>query len=1277
MDRQKKFLVITLLMAILATTSAKEFYVAPNGSPNGDGSIDNPWDLRTALNHPPQVQPGDIIWVRGGEYEGPFSCKLKGTEDKPIIVRTYPGEKVILQVYTEHPTYPRSKTQAILNIDKCSYVWFWGFEIRNYGIKTRWTDITGSNPGSGVMDGIYVISPNNKIINCVVHNVMGNGMGVWRPSQTTEVYGNLVFNNGWIAPDRGHGHCFYTQNEVGTKYFIDNIAVMPFADTLAQYGSSRAFLKNYYYEGNVFAFGWALVGGLTSAPVENITFKGNYFWATGPTLGYYGTNFTKDLVFEENYVVTVGRTERLHLRHWQYLRFRKNKLFNLTGDPVRRIEGCNRQIDMIIGPLGIQNYDIDENEYCFTPLWRFPRGGFTITNYPGYQEEISVPWDHFANNIRPTWRPSNSPGGSLGFDANGVLYGTRPTRTEIFIRPNRYQMGRVHIIIFNWNRLPTVEVDISSILPIGTPYEIRNAFNYFNDIVSSGIYDGKPIILDMVNRTIATPVGWNQPLASSPYPEFGVFILLPEFPSVPQVVLATNGERFFEIPTFRLKAYDEFPVRFIIEITKDKETRTFVTDYTASGAETTYTIPETLPPGAYIVKVKAQNKYGRESPYTGPMTIIIKSPPSPPTLIEPKNGSVVVPTPTFRVKATDPERKQVKFIIEVKRNEEVKIFETGMVNNEEEATFTVPPEQTLAEGTYTWRVKVKDEEGFESEWSDVWNFTVNNPPSTPTLISPKENAVVSSTPTFKVKADDPTGQRVRIRVEVLDKEGNILLQLTTSEVDSGQEVNVSLPPDKALAPGTYYWRAVASDRWMESAYSETRRFHVPAMSRRISKGLSFISIPLRTEQRWVDLLELPEDQLRVVTWDPFKNRYVYASVARAPNGSAVDEIAARPHLGQGYWIKLDTDKEVRFVGHSVDKEVVIDLQPGWNIIGYPFTKPTYWNPDSIKIRRLGEVKSLRGAWMAGWLEGYLWGWKPNSRNSDTGSYFLVYEENILPESVSVMEPFNAYWIRAYVECQLILEPPNGEGLTKSPRQRNSVSNGFGICINAKLNELESRAFVGVGTVRRLQAIEPPTPPTGKMLQIVVSDVERELVADVRDKISQRMIWELTVRWMPTRGQQSEISLSFDGIASIPKGYSVFLVDKMTGERRYLRTTPVYRFTPQDGEAERRFALLVEQNGNRVLRILNLKAQPVRGQGVVVKFRLTKAAQTTTEILTLTGRTAAILEAGQPRHAGEHLLFWRGINNYKQPVGAGAYLVRVHAIDEEGRQTQSFTIVRLR
>src|SRR3954471_15278159 len=41
------------------------YYVAPNGSSSGDGSIGRPWNLQTALDGPSSVRPGDTIWLRG------------------------------------------------------------------------------------------------------------------------------------------------------------------------------------------------------------------------------------------------------------------------------------------------------------------------------------------------------------------------------------------------------------------------------------------------------------------------------------------------------------------------------------------------------------------------------------------------------------------------------------------------------------------------------------------------------------------------------------------------------------------------------------------------------------------------------------------------------------------------------------------------------------------------------------------------------------------------------------------------------------------------------------------------------------------------------------------------------------------------------------------------------------------------------------------------------------------------------------------------------------
>ncbi len=69
---------------------------SPNGSPSGNGSINSPWDLQTALNQPSTVHPGDTIWLRGGTYVGHFTSNLNGTSSSPIIVRQYAGERATI-----------------------------------------------------------------------------------------------------------------------------------------------------------------------------------------------------------------------------------------------------------------------------------------------------------------------------------------------------------------------------------------------------------------------------------------------------------------------------------------------------------------------------------------------------------------------------------------------------------------------------------------------------------------------------------------------------------------------------------------------------------------------------------------------------------------------------------------------------------------------------------------------------------------------------------------------------------------------------------------------------------------------------------------------------------------------------------------------------------------------------------------------------------------------------------------------------------------------------
>src|SRR6478752_9156304 len=75
---------------VLVMPNGRQFYVSPDGSPNGDGSLNNPWDLQTALNQPQSVAPGDVLNLLKGTYRtadgANFRCKLKGKEGTYILV---------------------------------------------------------------------------------------------------------------------------------------------------------------------------------------------------------------------------------------------------------------------------------------------------------------------------------------------------------------------------------------------------------------------------------------------------------------------------------------------------------------------------------------------------------------------------------------------------------------------------------------------------------------------------------------------------------------------------------------------------------------------------------------------------------------------------------------------------------------------------------------------------------------------------------------------------------------------------------------------------------------------------------------------------------------------------------------------------------------------------------------------------------------------------------------------------------------------------------------
>lgn len=464
----------TPLSANLFFDPGPAFFVSPTGSPSGDGSFADPWDLATALNGPAAVTPGSTIWLRGGAYaDGPFlggyQSNLTGTPAAPIVVRQYPGEHATVTKFL---------------VVQGAYTWYWGFEVVH----------TIPQVGSGLF-GIYDRAPGAKLINLVVHDATGSGIFIGPEATDAEVYGSISYNNG-RTDNLDHGIYCQSQSSLLAQ---DNIVFDNWAFGIHCFAKTGPYLQNITLEGNV-AFN-DYVWGAPSADI----FVGGHFPATGIIIDQnytyrsadsntkaadigYNLAVNQDLVLTNNYFVGGW----LRMGPWAMATVSGNTLFNFThGGMVWNLGDLSGQ------------------------TWR----GNTF-----FGDSTALAWRHDSS-ASVTFAGWDT---LTGFtDPAGTYAGSAPAESKIVVRPNRYEPGRANIIVYNWAQQSTVSVDVAGILSMGDSYVVQNAQDFYGAPAASGVYTGDPLQLPMVGVTPPSPLE-TTPAQPAPVtgPTFNVFVLM-------------------------------------------------------------------------------------------------------------------------------------------------------------------------------------------------------------------------------------------------------------------------------------------------------------------------------------------------------------------------------------------------------------------------------------------------------------------------------------------------------------------------------------------------------------------------------------------------------------------------------------------------------------------------------------------------------------------------------------------------------------------------------
>jgi hypothetical protein len=504
---------------------ANDWFVAPNGTPAGDGSIGNPWNAETALGlyngtamviQPSQlIQPGDAVWVRGGIHtpttDNGFMCGLTSSDaTKPVTVRNYNGERATFQC----------ATQAFAFAIYGANVWYWGLEVQDSGAP-RTANVAGSF-GNPLSYGIAVYASGVKIINCIVHDT-AQGLSCYNAASDMECHGLISYYNGWGASDRAHGHGMYVQNLNGTKD-IENCTVFNNADEGCQiYGSGGADLSGITYRNNTLAQNGelALEGGgtfeynlLLGGGVLDTgnTIDGNmfYFDPTDPQ----GHGYISIGIWDPSTAITC--TNNVFVGGYEPFSCADAQGPNMvvTGNKVVSPATALSMVRLGIAAGGsLTGFTWDNNEYY--GLEKFFQG-----TYDGSTDSYSGGYNTFA-----AWKAGT------GFDTNSAFTPGLPTGKWIYVIPNKFEAKRASVTIYNWDLSATVDVDLSSILAVGDPFVIQDAQNFYGPAVVSGTYAGGTVAIPMTGLVKAAPIGIATPAHTAPM--LGTFIVMPPGPAIP------------------------------------------------------------------------------------------------------------------------------------------------------------------------------------------------------------------------------------------------------------------------------------------------------------------------------------------------------------------------------------------------------------------------------------------------------------------------------------------------------------------------------------------------------------------------------------------------------------------------------------------------------------------------------------------------------------------------------------------------------------------------
>ena len=492
--------------------SAKEWFVGPAGTPEGDGRKLKPLELSAALNSATSpVKPGDVIYVLPGQYDGKmegqkrvaFTVNLSGAPGQPIRVEPAPGTALWDAPLLNGGLEFTSSHVHVIGLQIGDLKW----DRTN---KTHEAVVAFNTTGGR----------DSKLIDC---NLFGGrmGSGVWVGAINFEMRGTIIHDFGTVPEgQRGSGHAVYTQNGEGTKVYSKNMFYRGCGWNFDIYTQQNkiegfdvieniSFLAGHYKEGQT-SFSYGLQGWQTADRIrfeKNIGYqpRSTEKWRANARLIYHrdpeiihGTGS-----FNDNTIM--GAARAFSVSRWKSLTVTGNTfwatefLFDLATAPG----GSGANVPGMDKP-DPKNYTINQNTYFSNGNPKPFRFGAGIEEFQPGETLTFKEWQ------------------ALGFDKDSRFIEEpkgRPTGTKVFVIPTETTPGRAHVGIFNWDDKDTIEVDLGTAVKSGQKIRIYNVLD-----ITQTFALAKPVLsVTYLGKPLSFPLRKDKDC-----PNFDAFLILPE-----------------------------------------------------------------------------------------------------------------------------------------------------------------------------------------------------------------------------------------------------------------------------------------------------------------------------------------------------------------------------------------------------------------------------------------------------------------------------------------------------------------------------------------------------------------------------------------------------------------------------------------------------------------------------------------------------------------------------------------------------------------------------